>query len=135
MSTRAAETVGVNGPTPDLKRVMGPRLLLLFIVGDILGAGIYAVTGEMALEVGGVVWVPFLVAFAVATLTAFSYLELVTKYPQAAGAALYTHRAFGLQVAGGMLALGVVLWLVTWLTNRGVRGKRTGFRDIEHLQE
>ena len=26
----------------------GPRLLLLFIVGDILGAGVYAVTGEMA---------------------------------------------------------------------------------------
>ena len=42
------------------------------------------------------VWLPFLVAFIVATLTAFSYLELVTKYPQAAGAALYTHRAFGL---------------------------------------
>jgi amino acid transporter len=35
------------------------------------------------------------VAFAVATLTAFSYLELVTKYPHAAGAALYTHKAFG----------------------------------------
>jgi amino acid transporter len=75
---------------------MGPKLLLLFIVGDILGTGIYAVTGSVAKEVGGVVWLPFLVAFVVATLTAFSYLELVTKYPQAAGAALYTHRAFGL---------------------------------------
>ena len=42
------------------------------------------------------VWLPFLVAFLVATITAFSYLELVTKYPQAAGAALYTHKAFGL---------------------------------------
>ncbi len=39
---------------------------------------------------------PFLIAFAVATLTAFSYLELVTKYPQAAGAALYVHKAFGI---------------------------------------
>ncbi len=81
---------------PERKRVMGPKLLLLFIVGDILGTGIYAVTGSVAKEVGGVVWLPFLVAFIVATLTAFSYLELVTKYPQAAGAALYTHRAFGL---------------------------------------
>ncbi len=81
---------------PELKRVMGAKLLLLFIVGDILGTGIYAVTGSVAKEVGGVVWLPFLVAFIVATLTAFSYLELVTKYPQAAGAALYTHRAFGL---------------------------------------
>jgi APA family basic amino acid/polyamine antiporter len=108
MSTHAPDTADVNGPTPDLKRVLGPRLLLLFIVGDILGAGIYAVTGEMALEVGGVVWIPFLVAFAVATLTAFSYLELVTKYPQAAGAALYTHKAFGIHFVTFLVAFGVI---------------------------
>ena len=30
----------------------------------------------MAKEVGGVVWLPFLVAFGVATITAFSFLEL-----------------------------------------------------------
>jgi APA family basic amino acid/polyamine antiporter len=82
-------------PQPELKRVMGPKLLLLFIVGDILGTGIYAVTGSVAKQVGGVVWLPFLLAFVVAIITAFSYLELVTKYPQAAGAALYAHKAFG----------------------------------------
>lgn len=78
-----------------LARVMGPKLLLLFIIGDILGTGIYALTGQVAHEVGGAAWVPFLVAFGVALLTALSYLELVTKYPQAAGAALYVHKAFG----------------------------------------
>ena len=46
MSATAAEARDVNGPEPDLKRVMGPKLLLLFIVGDILGAGVYAVTGR-----------------------------------------------------------------------------------------
>ncbi|MFC3743257.1 APC family permease [Paractinoplanes deccanensis] len=81
---------------PSLKRVMGPGLLLLFVVGDILGTGVYALTGRVAAEVGGAVWLPFLVAFLVALLTAFSYLELVTKYPRAAGAALYTHKAFGI---------------------------------------
>ncbi|WP_377642148.1 APC family permease [Oryzobacter terrae] len=79
-----------------LKRVMGPKLLLLFIVGDILGTGVYALTGEVASEVGGAAWAPFLVAFGIAMITAFSYLELVTKYPRAAGAALYTHKAFGI---------------------------------------
>ncbi|GAA2117203.1 APC family permease [Nocardioides bigeumensis] len=103
----------VNGATPDLKRVMGPKLLLLFIVGDILGAGVYAVTGEMALEVGGIVWVPFLVAFAVATITALSYLELVTKYPQAAGAALYTHKAFGIHFVTFLVAFAVICSGVT----------------------
>jgi APA family basic amino acid/polyamine antiporter len=107
MTTESADT-DINGPTPDLKRVLGPRLLLLFIVGDILGAGIYAVTGEMALEVGGLVWLPFLVAFGVATLTAFSYLELVTKYPQAAGAALYTHKAFGIHFVTFLVAFAVI---------------------------
>jgi amino acid transporter len=107
MSSRTAEP-DVNGPQPDLKRVMGPKLLLLFIIGDILGAGVYAVTGQMAGIVGGIVWLPFLVAFIVATLTALSYLELVTKYPQAAGAALYTHKAFGIHFVTFLVAFAVI---------------------------
>ena len=110
MSTdvHARDVGDVNGPEPSLKRVMGPRLLLLFIVGDILGAGVYAVTGQMAGVVGGIVWLPFLVAFVVATLTALSYLELVCKYPQAAGAALYTHKAFGIHFVTFLVAFAVI---------------------------
>jgi len=87
---------------------MGPGLLLLFIVGDILGTGIYALTGQVANQVGGVVWLPFLVAFTVAMITAFSYLELVTKYPKAAGAALYTHKAFGIHFFTFIIAFAVM---------------------------
>ncbi len=93
---------------PQLRRVMGPGLLLLFIVGDILGTGVYALTGDVAAEVGGAAWVPFLVAFLIATVTAFSYLELVTKYPQAAGAALYAHKAFGVQFVTFLVAFIVM---------------------------
>ncbi len=92
----------------ELKRVMGPKLLLLFIVGDILGAGVYAVTGQMGGQVGGLVWLPFLLAFIVAAMTALSYLELVTKYPQAAGAALYTHKAFGIHFVTFLIAFAVI---------------------------
>ncbi|MBY8854129.1 amino acid permease, partial [Saccharothrix sp. MB29] len=60
---------------PELKRAIGPKLLLFFVVGDILGTGIYALTGNVAGKIGGALWVPFLIAFAVAFLTAFSYLE------------------------------------------------------------
>ena len=63
---------------------------------------------SVAGEVGGIAWLPFLVAFAVATVTAFSYLELVTKYPQAAGAALYTHKAFGIHFVTFLVAFTVV---------------------------
>jgi amino acid transporter len=51
---------------------------------------------------------PFVVAFAVALVTAFSYLELVTKYPRAAGAALYTHRAFGVHFITFIVAFAVM---------------------------
>ncbi|GAA1848957.1 APC family permease [Myceligenerans crystallogenes] len=92
----------------ELRRVMGPKLLLLFIVGDILGTGVYALTGQVASEVGGAAWVPFIVAFLIALVTAFSYLELVTKYPQAAGAALYTHKAFGVHLFTFMVCFAVM---------------------------
>jgi amino acid transporter len=93
---------------PSLRRVMGPWLLLLFIVGDILGTGIYALTGQVAKQVGGAVWLPFLLAFVTALITAFSYLELVTKYPRAAGAALYAHRAFGIHFVTFLIAFAVM---------------------------
>mgnify|MGYP006201708077 CR=1 FL=1 len=43
-------TVYVETP---LARVIGPGMLLVFIVGDVLGAGIYALVGVVAGETGG----------------------------------------------------------------------------------
>ncbi|MGA4865996.1 APC family permease [Streptomyces lavendulocolor] len=91
--TTTEQAVGAH-EEPALKRVIGPKLLILFVIGDILGTGIYATTGKVAGKVGGALWLPFLIGFAVAILTAASYVELVGKYPKAAGAALYTQKAF-----------------------------------------
>jgi hypothetical protein len=71
-----------------LRRAIGPKLLTVFIIGDILGAGIYALVGEVGAEVGGAIWTAFMAAFVLALFTAFAYAELVSKYPRAAGAAL-----------------------------------------------
>ena len=106
--TDTSNTQTETGQQPELKRVLGPKLLLLFIVGDILGTGVYALTGKVAKEVGGAVWLPFLCAFLVAMLTAFSYLELVTKYPKAGGAAVYTHKAFGVHFITFLVAFTVM---------------------------
>jgi APA family basic amino acid/polyamine antiporter len=91
-----------------LRRVIGHRMLLIFVVGDILGTGIYALVGEVAAEVGGAIWTSFAVAFTLAFITAFAYAELVTKYPHAAGAALYTHKAFKRPFFTFMVAFAVM---------------------------
>jgi amino acid transporter len=96
-----------------LRRVIGPSLLLFFVIGDILGTGIYALIGSVAARIGGALWLPFLMAFLVALLTALSYLELVGKYPRAAGAALYTQLAFGVRFLTFMVAFAVMASGVT----------------------
>lgn len=95
-----------------LKRNITGPLLFLFILGDVLGAGIYALMGVLAQDVGGVLWAPLLVALLLALLTAGSYAELVTKYPKAGGAAVFAERAFKKPVVSflvgfSMLAAGV----------------------------
>ena len=105
---------------PELKRAIGPKLLLFFVVGDILGTTIYALTGQVAGKIGGALWVPFLIAFVVAFMTAFSYLELVGKYPKAAGAALYTHRAFKIQFLTFMVAFAVMCSGITSASSAAV---------------
>lgn len=95
-----------------LHRVITTPLLMLFILGDVLGAGVYALAGTIAGRVGGAIWAPLLIALCFALLTAASYAELVTKYPRAGGAAVFAERAFGkpmlsFLVGFSMLAAGV----------------------------
>ena len=106
--TTAPGTAPAEGHQPELKRAIGPKLLFFFVIGDVLGTGIYALIGNVASRIGGALWVPFVGAFVVAFLTAFSYLELVGKYPRAAGAALYTNRAFRLPFLTFLVAFAVM---------------------------
>jgi len=100
-------------PAPStLRRGIGGPLLFAFILGDVLGAGIYALMGVLAERVGGMLWAPLLAALVLALLTAGSYAELVTKYPRAGGAAVFAERAFtnklvSFLVGFSMLAAGV----------------------------
>ncbi|WP_207453933.1 APC family permease [Herbiconiux sp. SYSU D00978] len=98
--------------TSKLRQAITGPLLFLFILGDVLGAGIYALAGVLANEVGGAIWIPLVVALGLALLTAGSYAELVTKYPKAGGAAVFAERAYrnplvAFLVGFSMLAAGV----------------------------
>ncbi len=98
-----------SGEVSGLERAISGRMLIVFIIGDMLGAGIYTLVGKLAGFVGGAIWVPLLVGFVIAGLTAGSYAELVGKYPRAAGAALYTHRAFGKPFITFLVAFAVMM--------------------------
>lgn len=90
-----------------LKRGITQWLLLLFVVGDIIGAGIYALVGQVGAQVGGAIWAAFLLALILAVFTACSYAELVTKYPRAGGTATYAHNAFKVPFVSFMVAFAV----------------------------
>jgi APA family basic amino acid/polyamine antiporter len=102
------ESVSHAREHPDLKRGIGPWLLLFFVLGDIVGAGIYALVGEVGALVGGAIWSAFLCAFVLAIFTAASYAELVTKYPRAGGSATYVNNAFRNSFVSFMVAFAVM---------------------------
>lgn len=114
--TTTAEAARDGAPSPGghskLKQGITGPLLFVFILGDVLGAGIYALMGVLADEVGGALWAPLLLALLLALLSAGSYAELVTKYPKAGGAAVFAERAYktplvSFLVGFSMLAAGV----------------------------
>ncbi|HZF87844.1 APC family permease [Streptomyces sp.] len=112
MSTVREQQPAAASGGPALKKALTTPLLYFFILGDVLGAGVYVLVGQVAADAGGAVWVPLVVALLLAMLTAASYAELATKYQRAGGAAHYATRAFG-PFAGFlagfcMLAAGIV---------------------------
>ena len=96
-----------------LRRAITGPALFLFILGDVLGAGVYALVGKIAVQVGGAVWVPLLVALGFALLTAGSYAELVTKYPKAGGSAVFAERAFGSPLLSFLVGFAMLAAAVT----------------------
>lgn len=113
MRVKSPRTIpAASDTTTPLKKALTTPLLYFFILGDVLGAGVYVLVGQVAADSGGAVWVPLVVALCLALLTAASYAELATKYPRAGGASHYATLAYG-PFAGFlagfcMLAAGIV---------------------------
>lgn len=78
----------------ELKRTITWKILAIYGLGNILGAGIYVLIGEVAKESGNAMLWSFIAAGIVASFTALTYGALASKYPVSAGAAIYSERAF-----------------------------------------
>jgi len=80
---------------PTLHRHLGFWALVFYGVGDILGAGIYALVGKVAGVAGEASWAAFGIALFVAGLTALTYAELGGRFPRSAGESFFAEKAFG----------------------------------------
>jgi len=78
-------------------------------IGGMVGGGIFAVLGTAATLARGGTPIAFLIAGAVALLTAHSYAKLSVRYPSQGGTVVYIDRAFGVDLLTG--TLNVLLWL------------------------
>lgn len=83
----------------ELKRSLGFWDVLMFGVGGIVGAGIYAIIGKAAGLSGNMLWLSFVIAAVVALLTGLSYAEFVSRYPDSGGSFEYIKQGLGRKTA------------------------------------
>ncbi len=93
---------------PALARTMGLGALIIYGVGDMLGAGIYALIGKAAGMMGNAVWLAFVASMVAAACTGLSYAALGSRHPRAAGVAYISQRAFGWPFLSYMVGLASV---------------------------
>lgn len=119
-----AETEDV---APELRRTLTLPWLVFYGVGVTVGAGIFALIGELVSVSGVRAPLAFLVAGAIATITSLSYRDLVARMPRAGGEAIWVARGIGASVgraAGfGVVAAGMVSSAVVALAFGGYVGE------------
>ncbi len=91
-----------------LKRTLSLPMIVLYGLGTTIGAGIYALAGEIAGVAGYYAPVSFLVASLMAGFTAISFAELCGRFPRAAGAALYVRQGFAFERLSTIVGLFVI---------------------------
>lgn len=107
-----ADTRVVREPDRDvstaLDRSLSLPMLVFYGVGVTVGAGIFALVGEIVGIAGVRAPSAFLVAGAIAGLTGLCYAQLIARFPRAGGEAVYVTNGLG-RAAGRVAGLGVVV--------------------------
>jgi amino acid transporter len=74
-------------------------------IGAMVGAGIFALLGEVALVAGDDSYISFILGGFVAILSGYSYAKLAARYPDSGGLDTYFNEAFGPGRLSGTLSL------------------------------
>ncbi len=90
---------------PELLRTLSLPVLVLYGLGTTIGAGIYALIGEVAGLAGMHAPWAFMTAALLAAFTGLSFAELSSRHPRSAGEAIYVTEGFGRPALGTLVGL------------------------------
>lgn len=96
--------------------------------GVMIGAGIFALTGQVAQLAQG--WFPlaFVAAALVVAFSAYSYIKLSNAYPSAGGIAMYLQKAYG---PGTVTAVNALLMYFSMVINESLVARTFGTYTIQ----
>ncbi|ASP32260.1 APC family permease [Labrenzia sp. VG12] len=109
-----------------LRRALTLPWLVFYGVGVTIGAGIFALIGQVLARAGDNAPLAFLLAGLIAGVTGVSYAVLIRRYPKAGGEAVFVNRGLGpvfARVAGyGVVMTGIISSAVIALAFAGYLG-------------
>nr|WP_281719883.1 APC family permease [Nitrosomonas nitrosa] len=80
--------------------------------GVMIGAGIFALTGQVAELAGGLFPIAFVIAAVISGFSAYSYIKVASAYPSAGGIAMILKKAYGETTVTGAAALLMTLSMI-----------------------
>jgi amino acid transporter len=80
--------------------------------GVMIGAGIFALTGQVAELAGGLFPLAFVAAAVISGFSAYSYIKVASAYPSAGGIAMILEKAYGKTTVTGAAALLMALSMI-----------------------
>lgn len=93
-------------------------------IGSIVGAGIFALLGQVLQETGSWTYLSFFISGIIALFCGYAYVRLAGAFPNMGGITDYFHHAFKSKWAAGSLSL---IYVFTTLISAGTMAKSFGF--------
>lgn len=100
-------------------------------LGSIIGAGIFALLGQVILLAGQRTYLAFIIAGIAAMLSGYSYAKLAGRYPQSGGLTDYFHIAFKNKFVSGGLSL---VYMIASAVSIAMLAKSFGIYAVELIK-
>lgn len=101
-------------------------------IGSVVGAGIFALLGQVARMAGDKIYCSFVIAGIAAMFSGYSYAKLAGKYPESGGLTDYFRLAYRSKTVSGLLS---VVYLLTSAVSVSMMAKSFGIYAVNFFEE